>query len=282
MVDLKLVARLSIIATLFGLSATLGGCASNIQKMAAVQATPGTPFTEALTEEYRGLVNHETGEYDWHAADRFARKGLAAAGGEVVPPDEVAEVPDSAASQLNDARSQLVAALDGGARDSNPKVAAQAQRAFDCWVHEAHEDLGEEHLAACRDEFMKAMGELAAKPMPVAAPPAQPGAYTVLFDFDKSDINASGQAVIKQVITDYSANKSTAISVTGYTDRAGSAAYNEKLSERRADAVREALIAGGVPAEAITTAWKGETENAVPTADGVKEQANRRAEIIIQ
>ena len=47
-------------------------------------------------------------------------------------------------------------------------------------------------------------------------------------------------------------------------------------------AVREALIAGGIPAEAITTAWKGESENAVPTEDGVKEQANRRAEIIIQ
>ena len=59
-------------------------------------------------------------------------------------------------------------------------------------------------------------------------------------------------------------------------------AYNEKLSERRSDAVREALIAAGVPAEAITTAWKGEAENAVPTADGVKEQANRRAEIIVQ
>jgi OOP family OmpA-OmpF porin len=104
----------------------------------------------------------------------------------------------------------------------------------------------------------------------------------VLFDFDKSNINDAAQAVINQVIADFNANKSTAVSVTGHTDRAGSDAYNEKLSERRADAVREALIAGGIPAEAITTAWKGESENAVPTEDGVKEQANRRAEIIIQ
>jgi len=94
--------------------------------------------------------------------------------------------------------------------------------------------------------------------------------------------NAAAQAVVNQVIADYNANKSTSISVTGHTDRAGSDAYNEKLSERRADAVREALIAGGIPAEAITTAWKGESENAVPTEDGVREQANRRAEIIIQ
>ena len=47
------------------------------------------------------------------------------------------------------------------------------------------------------------------------------------------------------MIADYNANKSTSVSVTGHTDRAGSDAYNEKLSERRADAVREALIAGG-------------------------------------
>src|SRR5689334_13111955 len=173
MVDLKLMARHTIIVALFGLAATLGGCASKIQKMEGVQATPGTPFTLALTEEYRGFVANEKGEYDWTHARYVAGKGLAAAGGEVVLPDEVAEVPDSAAGQLTDARARLVAALDGGARDSNPKVAAQAQRAFDCWVHEAHEDLGEEHLAPCRDEFMRAMEQLAVKPMPVAAPPAQ-------------------------------------------------------------------------------------------------------------
>jgi OOP family OmpA-OmpF porin len=51
---------------------------------------------------------------------------------------------------------------------------------------------------------------------------------------------------------------------------------------RRADAVREALIAGGIPAESITTAARGESENAIPTVDGVVEQANRRVEIIVQ
>jgi OOP family OmpA-OmpF porin len=283
MVDLKLMARLTITGALFGLAATLGGCATNIQKMASVQATSGTPFTQALTEEYRGFVAHEKDERDWHAADYFARKGLTAAGGEVVQPEEVTDVPESASGPLTEGRGRLMAALDGGARDSNPKVAATAQRAFDCWLHEASENLGEDHERPCRDEFMAAMEQLEVKPaMPAAAPPAQPNTYLVLFDFNKSDINAAAQAVINQVIADYNANKSTAISVTGHTDRAGSDAYNEKLSERRADAVREALIAGGIPAEAITTAWKGESENAIPTADGVREQANRRAEIIIQ
>jgi OOP family OmpA-OmpF porin len=128
------------------------------------------------------------------------------------------------------------------------------------------------------------LAELEAKPAaPAPAPaPAAPQVYLVLFDFDKSNINAAGQAVINRVVADFSANKATAISITGYTDRAGTDDYNLKLSERRADAARTALIAAGVPADAITTAWKGEAENAVPTADGVKEQANRRDELIVQ
>jgi OOP family OmpA-OmpF porin len=54
------------------------------------------------------------------------------------------------------------------------------------------------------------------------------------------------------------------------------------LSLRRADTVREALIAGGIDANTITVAGRGESEPAVPTADGVREQANRRVEIVIQ
>ena len=99
---------------------------------------------------------------------------------------------------------------------------------------------------------------------------------------DVPGLNPCIKAVVNRVVADFSANKAKAISITGYTDRSGTDAYNLKLSERRADAARAALIAAGIPADAITTAWKGESENAVPTADGVKEQANRRDEIIVQ
>ena len=117
-------------------------------------------------------------------------------------------------------------------------------------------------------------------PPPVHA--AAPNEYVVLFDFDKSNINDAGQAVINQVLADSKAGGVDAVSATGHTDRSGSDDYNVTLSLRRADAVREALIAGGVSADAITTAGRGESEKAVPTADGVKEQANRRVEIILQ
>src|SRR5262249_1583168 len=109
-----------------------------------------------------------------------------------------------------------------------------------------------------------------------------PKTYIVYFDFDKYNIRPDAQAVLNDVVADYKSTGAPAISVTGHTDRAGPAKYNEKLSERRADSVREALGSAGVDPRKITTAGRGESEPAVPTADGVREQKNRRVEIIVQ
>ena len=276
---MKLLKILGVVGAL----GVLAACTSDLQRIRTTEPSGGTAFTQALTKEYRDLAVFEADEmFDWRDAGYYARRGLAAAGGEVVLPEDPVnrDLPEDSLSEINDVRVRLLAALDGGARDNKPEIAARAQSRFDCWLEQQEENFQEDHISACRDELLAALAELEAAPAP--APAVAPAVYLVLFDFDKSNINDAAQAVINQVIADFNANKSTAISVTGHTDRAGSAAYNEKLSERRADAVREALIAGGIPAEAITTAWKGESENAVPTEDGVREQANRRAEIIIQ
>ncbi len=276
---MKLLKILGVVGAL----GVLAACTSDLQRIRTTEPSGGTAFTQALTKEYRDLAVFEADEmFDWRDAGYYARRGLAAAGGEVVLPEDPVnrDLPEDSLSEINDVRVRLLAALDGGARDNKPEIAARAQSRFDCWLEQQEENFQEDHISACRDELLAALAEME-QPAMVAPAPA-PAVYLVLFDFDKSNINDAAQAVINQVIADFNANKASAISVTGHTDRAGSDAYNEKLSERRADAVREALIAGGIPADAITTAWKGESENAVPTADGVKEQANRRAEIIIQ
>jgi OmpA-OmpF porin, OOP family len=270
----------------------LAGCASDIQQMGTVQATGGSAFTRALTEEYRTFVAHEVDpDYDWTGANYYADKGLAAAGGEVVLPDEVTDVTVHA-DALVEARGRLMAALNGGARESNPEIAAEAQVAFDCWLHEAQEvdswlaagALPESHLAGCRDRFEAAMAALAPKAAEVVMPIEQPQIYLVLFDFDRSNLREDARLVIDRLLADIAAKgiDSVNISSTGHADRSGSVEYNEALAMRRSDAVRDALIAGGVPADNITVASRGESENAVPTADGVREQANRRVEIIMQ
>jgi Outer membrane protein and related peptidoglycan-associated (lipo)proteins len=65
------------------------------------------------------------------------------------------------------------------------------------------------------------------------------------------------------------------VNVYGYTDTAGSAAYNEGLSKRRADSVAKALRDAGV--QVVAEIPEGETNLAVQTGDGVAEPLNRRA-----
>jgi outer membrane protein OmpA-like peptidoglycan-associated protein len=69
--------------------------------------------------------------------------------------------------------------------------------------------------------------------------------------------------------------------VIGHTDTSGARGYNGGLSQRRANVVREALIARGVSPDLIRTEFRGEADLAVMTADGVREAANRRATITI-
>jgi len=270
-----------------GALAFVAACTTDLDKSRTVEPAGGNAFTQALTKEYKDLAAFEADEmYDWTDAGFYARKALAAANGANVGPQDPAErdLPQDVLPEIQSTRQRLLAALDGGARESKPEIAARAQARFDCWLEQQEENFQHDDISACRDELLAALAELEAKPAaPAPAPaPAAPQVYLVLFDFDKSNINPAGQAVINRVVADFSANKAKSISITGYTDRAGTDAYNLKLSEQRADAARSALIAAGVPADAITTAWKGEAENAVPTADGVKEQANRRDELIVQ
>ncbi|KAF1016809.1 MAG: Outer membrane protein A [Stenotrophomonas maltophilia] len=95
----------------------------------------------------------------------------------------------------------------------------------------------------------------ASLPAPVPAPlPDQPLqlAADALFGFDSATLTADGQAAVQRVLAQVrEASQVQGIQVVGYTDRIGSASYNQSLSTRHADAVRSALVQGGVPAAAI-------------------------------
>jgi OOP family OmpA-OmpF porin len=260
----------------------LAGCVSNIEQVGQAKGT-GSAFTQALTEEYKSFVAEEHDEYDWAAADYFARKGLTAAAGTAVPPEDPATYDlGDAAGEIAAARQRLITDLDNGGRDAKPAVAAKAQVKFDCWVHEQDEGWQKDEIAACKNDLMAALDELEKKEAAAVPSSMAPGNYTVYFDFDKAVINAAGQQVINQVLADARMHPPSSVSVTGHTDTVGPADYNLALGLRRADAVRSALIAGGVPADKITVASRGFTDLAVPTGPNVREAKNRRAEIILQ
>ena len=279
--------------SLLGIMAAVGllaGCASPTDEIRGVQPT-GATFTQALATEYRDFALFETDEmYDFGDGRYFARKGLAAADGEVVLPESLDEwnLPDSAISDLTAGRSRLVQLLDANGRTTAPELAAHAQARFDCWVEQQEENHQAAHIAACREEFLAALAALETAMAPeeeeVVVVPVAPEEYRIFFEFDRYELNASinGQDIINQVLADVQELGAPAISLIGHADRAGPGEYNFGLSLRRADSVRQALIEGGVPADRISVAGRGEEDPLVPTADDVPLQENRRVEILIQ
>lgn len=116
-------------------------------------------------------------------------------------------------------------------------------------------------------------------PAPAPAPSLADSVYFVFFDFDRANITPAAQDIVNTVVTDYRANQAEGVNVVGHTDTSGPPAYNQRLSERRATAVREALVRSGVPGGSVDTTGVGETQPLIATGDGVREPSNRRAEI---
>lgn len=128
-------------------------------------------------------------------------------------------------------------------------------------------------LAACADQGSP----------PAAAAPQLAGAwYQVFFDTDKTDLSPRGELIVNKVAEVVRTNNEVRVTVIGRTDRAGTAAANMALSQRRAELVRDALIAAGVPAARIDTSWLGEGKQDAPTPDDVAQQRNRVVDIVIQ
>jgi outer membrane protein OmpA-like peptidoglycan-associated protein len=120
-------------------------------------------------------------------------------------------------------------------------------------------------------------------PPPVAAAPVEAKrSFQVFFDFDKSTITEAAAKVIQAAADAVKAGHVVQITVTGHTDTVGTAVYNQALSERRAAAVKQGLVTDGVDSGEIATMGVGKTGLLVPTADGVREPQNRRAEIVLQ
>jgi OmpA-OmpF porin, OOP family len=122
-------------------------------------------------------------------------------------------------------------------------------------------------------------------PPPPPAPPAPPPppthqVYLVFFDWDKYNITPEGQQIIQLAANQYRSGGRVTLQVTGYTDTSGSAGYNQRLSERRANAVAAALEHLGVPRSDMVVAGRGMNDLRVPTPPGVREPQNRRVEIV--
>jgi outer membrane protein OmpA-like peptidoglycan-associated protein len=123
--------------------------------------------------------------------------------------------------------------------------------------------------------------EPAPPPMPAAAPPPEPppAHFVIFFGFNKCNITSEADNVLSEAASSAKNMGSASVTIVGHTDTVGSPKYNQKLSECRANAAAKNLEGKGIPAGAISTSGKGESELMVQTGDGVKEPQNRRATV---
>ncbi|HXP31627.1 MAG TPA: OmpA family protein [Stellaceae bacterium] len=253
-----------------------------------VLPTTGT-FTGDLASDYSSLANAMDGPlHDYAGSDYFARKGLKAAGGEAVPPEDNGnwliplEVPDHFRSILADARARLVAVLQGDATTRAPALAARAQVSYDCWVERMEQDWWHSLNGRCRQDFEAALAQLTQAPAPAPAPAAAVHRYNVYFEFDKAALTPEARQIVNAASGAAKADSAVKIQLVGKADTVGTDAYNMGLSHRRANAVRRALQAAGIAANRVQERWVGFREPPVPTPPGVREPRNRVVEINLQ
>ena len=122
----------------------------------------------------------------------------------------------------------------------------------------------------------------AAKPAPKAPPAAATKvtyAADTFFDFDKSVLKADGKAKLDDLAGKVKAINLEVIIAVGHTDSVGSDAYNQKLSVKRADAVKAYLISKGIEKNRVYTEGKGEKQPVADNKTGAGRSKNRRVEI---
>lgn len=103
-----------------------------------------------------------------------------------------------------------------------------------------------------------------------------------LFDFDSAKLRPEGQEALQNLAAEINSLEDVdSVTVDGYTDSTGPEEYNLQLSQRRAEAVKEALVSFGLDPDLITVHGYGESNPVASNDTREGRQQNRRAEIIV-
>lgn len=132
-------------------------------------------------------------------------------------------------------------------------------------------DLDEADAAAVDRDYA---GALAAMPRP-------PAEFTLRFEFGSDVLDAESLALIPRITRAIEAQAPADVVVIGHTDTVGDDDYNDALSLRRAEAVRDQLVAAGLEADRIELWGRGEREPLEPGEDK-RSEVNRRAQVLVR
>lgn len=103
----------------------------------------------------------------------------------------------------------------------------------------------------------------------------------LLFDFDSDKLRAESRRNLDSLAKSLASFGDSKLLLVGHTDSVGTASYNLNLSQKRAAAVADYLIARGVPAVRLATSGRGETDPVAPNDTDADRQLNRRVEVVV-
>jgi hypothetical protein len=131
-------------------------------------------------------------------------------------------------------------------------------------------------FVADRDALDRAFGPT------LAALPRPPVSLMLQFLRGRDEPIAESRRVLEQIARDFRERPSMEIQVIGHADSVGSDAFNDALSLRRAQRVRQLLLELGVRADSVALVGRGKREPLVPTPDNTDEPRNRRVEVTVR
>jgi len=265
------------------------------------QTPVGSPFTQALARNYTELAVNQKEEWDLRNYEVFARKALLSAQGVVIDPelpdrwdlDKVNWAPRTVTVSYAEAyawRTRLENALFKCTRNRAPEAAAKAQTSFDALIEELEEGWETAEIEKTKADFLAAVEQTEQ-----SCPPNEyPDSFVIFFDTNKSNIRKADLPIIKEIarllnranagVVRYAPDADQQVKlahIIGWADTRASSDYNLKLSERRAESVKNALVAAGVNPNDLSVEARGKTRLPRPTGEGVNEIRNRTDHIIV-
>jgi outer membrane protein OmpA-like peptidoglycan-associated protein len=277
--------------TATGLALALGACASMPQPnaalenaRAAVQAAEADPNVNKyapldLDRARKDLSVAEDAALHHHDAEIAQPAYLATQNARIAQAHAAAKADDVRVAAGQTERDQIMLAARTREAENAKALAANSQAV--AAVALSQRDQANQDAAQAQRDAAAAQAELEA----LKATPTPRGLVLtlgdVMFDTGRSELKSGGMRKIDQLAQFLTEHSDRRVQIDGFTDSVGTDAYNEQLSQRRADAVKAALVSRNIDPARISTEGYGKAYPVASNSDSGGRQLNRRVEVVI-